>query len=84
MTLEFWTSLIALAVPILISLTKLLLPSIPKVALPILAPILGAALAIVGYYTGLMGESHPLIGALLGAVGVWLREVVDQLKKLGT
>ncbi len=76
-----WQLLIPVLVPVLIAGVKWLLPKIPAVALPILAPVLGAALDIVLHYAGATG-SNGLLGAVLGAAGVGLREVVDQVKKL--
>lgn len=68
-------------VPAVILLIKTLVPRLPKALLPILAPLVGAALEIVGYYSGLTGGSV-VTGAVLGALGVWLREVLDQLKQV--
>ncbi len=75
------TTLIAALTPVLIAGAKALAPAFPRRLIPILAPILGAALEIVGYYAGLTA-GNPLVGALLGAVGVWLRELVDQLRQM--
>jgi hypothetical protein len=78
--LELVQMAIPLLVPILVLIVKAILPKLPKAAPLLLAPILGAALDILTYYIGLGGWS-PLTGALLGALGVFIREVVDQLKK---
>jgi hypothetical protein len=56
-------------------------PKIPKVALPVLAPILGAGLDILLHYAG-SGTGNPVLGSMLGAAGVCVREVLDQVKKL--
>jgi hypothetical protein len=84
---SIWTQLLPLLitglVPLLIALTKLALPMVPKWLPPILAPLLGL---VLGYVESLLtaGNFNPLNMALYGALGVWLREVVDQLKKLAT
>ena len=79
--LSFWQALITFLVPMLIWGTKSLLPKIPKAVLPILAPLLGAGLELIPYLTGISGTGNPVLGAIFGGLGVWLREVVDQLKK---
>ena len=79
--LGFWQAIISFVVPLMIWGSKLLLPKIPKVVLPILAPFLGAGVEILLYLVGASGTSNPILGAILGGLGVWLREVVDQLKK---
>ena len=81
MTIELWQGIIALVVPLLICGVKLLIPKVPKALLPILAPVFGAGLEIVLYSAGASGAANPVAGAILGGLGVWLREVVDQLKK---
>ena len=78
-----YTQLILVLVPILLYGMKLVVPMIPKWLIPILAPILGAALDILNSY--LTGHSlSPMTGAVLGGLGVWLREVIDQVKKAAT
>jgi hypothetical protein len=78
---QWWEALIPVAVPVVIAGVKLALPKIPSVVLPVLAPVLGAALEIVLHYSGLV-DGNGVLGAVLGAAGVGLREVVDQVKKL--
>ena len=68
-------------VPVAIQATKVFLPRLPKVLFPVAAPLLGAGLAILGNYLGVPG-ANPVFGAIGGAVGVWGREVLDQLNKL--
>lgn len=75
-----WTLLIPLIVPIALAGLKYIVPKIPKAALPILAPVLGAAVEIVGHYAGLWA-ADPVKGAIFGALGVFIREVYDQLRK---
>ena len=72
--------LIPLVVPILLWGLKGVVPLIPKFLLPILAPLLGAALEWIGYYAGVT-SGNPVLGAVLGAAGVGLREVIDQIKR---
>ena len=83
MTLASLTSLIPVLTPIVIAAAKWAVPQIPKVALPVVAPVLGAALDIAAYYAGVTATADPARGALLGAAGVWVREVIDQVKKVG-
>lgn len=73
-------ALIPFVVPLLVAVIKGVVPKIPKVALPILAPILGAGLDIVLQFTG--GGTSLIWGAVLGAAGVGLREAIDQIRKL--
>lgn len=74
-------AVIPVATPILISLIRWAAPKTPKVALPILAPLLGATLDIVIYLAG--GQTQgTLSAALLGMAGVCVREAVDQATKL--
>lgn len=73
-------ALIPILVPLLVWGVRSILPKIPKAALPILSPILGALLdALLAYIAG--GQWSPIAGAALGAAGVGLREIVDQLNK---
>lgn len=78
-----WLNLIIAAiVPVVLAGVKTLVPKIPSVALPFLAPAVGLALAqIEAWVTG-----HPaklLIGAVMGGLGVALREMLDQARKNG-
>jgi hypothetical protein len=67
-------------VPLLIALTKNFLPLIPSWVLPILAPILGIVLTWIQTMVPGAG-GNVIVGAVMGGLGVWLREVIDQLKK---
>lgn len=58
-----------------VAAVKKILPRVPKVVLPVLAPVAGVAIALATGYTDAQG------GALLGAAGVAVREVYDQVKK---
>jgi hypothetical protein len=72
--------LIAVLVPIAVAAFKKLLPSVPSWALPLLAPVLGAAGdLLLGLLAGV--PSNGAVGALAGLAGVGVREVVDQAKK---
>lgn len=81
MPLDLFHSLIPVLVPLLIALAKWGVPRVPKVWLPILAPILGAGVDVLAYVVGLQDAANPVLGAVLGAVGIALREILDQLKK---
>ena len=67
--------LIPIVVPLVLAGLKRLAPSLPSWLLPVLAPFLGALSA------GLSGVTDVGTGAVLGAAGVGLREVVDQSRK---
>lgn len=72
--------LIALVVPVIVAAFKKMLPKVPSWALPLLAPILGAAGdAILAVLAGVPMTGWQ--GALAGLAGVGVREVVDQTKK---
>ena len=71
---------IPVVVPTLIMLLKMAVPAVPKVALPIVAPLLGALIDI-GLSLAMGQSTNPFIGAVLGSAGTGLREIVDQLKK---
>jgi hypothetical protein len=71
-------SLIPVLVPVILALLKHFLPRLPKLWLPILAPVLGAAIEALA--SGEFGAGTSL-GAALGAAGVGLREILDQLRK---
>lgn len=77
---NWFDGLIPLLAPALIALVKVFVPRIPKALLPWLAPLLGAAVDWVGQLAGL-SAGNPVMGALLGAAGVAVREAVDQAKK---
>jgi hypothetical protein len=79
-TVSAWVALIPLAVPVVIMLLKTFVPNIPSVALPILAPLLGAGADIALHYAGL-STLGPTWGAMLGSAGVGLREIGDQIRQ---
>ncbi len=86
MTVEMgkWTPLIIIIAPMIVGLCKMYAPvlmeKIPKLWIPLVVALIGV---LLGYIDSLNGGSgmHPLIGAAMGAIGLWLREFVDQLKK---
>ena len=67
------------AVPLSIAGLKAL-TNPPTWLLPVLAPVLGATADLISAYVANTAP-NPVLGAALGGLGVWLREVVDQLKK---
>ena len=67
--------LIPIVVPLVLAGLKRLAPSLPSLLLPVLAPFLGALSA------GLTVVTDLGTGAVLGAAGVGVREVVDQSRK---
>lgn len=68
------------AIPFLIWGVKKALPSIPSMLIPILATALGVLVEVIN--KAMTGTDHGLIvGALLGAAAVGVREILDQTKK---
>jgi hypothetical protein len=68
-------------VPVLIALEAKFTAKIPSWLKPILATVLGSLIDLANHYiTG--ATFSPATGAALGAAGVGLREVVDQLKQM--
>ena len=74
-------AIIPILTPMIIAVIKWGAPKIPKAILPVLCPIIGAALDIVGYYAGITPGTG-IAGAVLGASGLWLRELIDQVGKV--
>jgi hypothetical protein len=82
-------AIIAVLTPVVIAGIKWVIVTfemkVPKALLPTLAPVVGAvleaALNAVSQVTGLPGLPPGLSGVILGAVGNWLREFVDQWKQ---
>lgn len=76
-----WVNLlIAGMTPVVIAGIKKLVPNVPSFALPFAAPVVGVLLTQVQAFAS--GHSANLIvGAVAGAVGLYLREVVDQSKQ---
>lgn len=71
-------ALIPVIVPAILAVAKFFIPHLPKVSLPILAIVLGAAAEFALSHT--VG-ANTVLGAILGSAGVGLRELVDQLRK---
>lgn len=70
-------------VPLLIAGVKQVLPKIPRSVLPVLGPILGAAIDIINHYaTG--AATNTWAALALGAAGVGVREIYDQVKRAAT
>lgn len=72
--------LIAVVVPLAIGAFKKLIPSIPTMFLPIIAPVLGALLDLGLAYLASIPATG-LAGALAGLAGVGVREIKDQATK---
>ena len=74
------TYLTPMLVPLVLAGAKKAIASLPSWLIPILAPILGAVLDVLNaQLTGFSGGG--MLGAILGAAGVGLREIIDQIKK---
>ena len=74
------TVLTPLVVPLLVVIVKKLQAFLPGWLLPIVATVIGIGLdALNGLVTG--QSLGPVWGGALGAAGVAVREVVDQLKR---
>lgn len=58
------------------------IPSIPRVALPILAAVLPLGVALLNNYIG-GHQFSPLVAAALGAAATWLREIVNTISEHG-
>ncbi len=72
-------TLIPLVVPMLVAAAKTAFSNLPPVFLPILATILGA---VLNYILVLTNQPHTnlLVAAILGASGIGVRELYDQIK----
>lgn len=75
-----WSYAIAVVTPLIIAGVKKLVPTVPKVLLPCLAPFVGLA---VGFGMNALTQANLgwLDMAQLGALGVFVRELVDQSVK---
>lgn len=72
--------LITVLTPLIVAGIKLLIPKIPKVALPWIAPAVGVLLDMLSHYT-LGADMNVWLAAGAGLAGVGLRELADQSKK---
>lgn len=71
---------LVIVVPLVITALKMLVPKIPSSWLPVIAPLLGTlGDGLTSYFTG--NAPNPALGALYGAAGVGIREVIDQIKQ---
>lgn len=72
--------LLVVLIPLLISQGKKLLGDRAQWLIPASAPVLGA---LVDFLQSLVTNTSlgPTQAAVMGALGVWLREIVDQLRK---
>jgi hypothetical protein len=75
-----YLSLIPVLVPVAIALLKALFAKLPSRWLPVLAPIIGGVIEGAMAVSGLVDNTSG-IGVVLGAAGVGLRELLDQLRK---
>ena len=77
---RFVLMLIPVLVPMILGLAKAEVPKLPSWILPILAPALGA---LIDWLTSLATGTtpNPIASAVLGAAGVGLREVYDQVRQ---
>lgn len=81
-TLSWQQAAIAIITPLIIAGVKMLVPRIPRAWLPVIAPVVGCALDVIAHFaTG--SALNPTVALVLGAAGVGLREVVDQVKQAG-
>ena len=76
------TLLTPIVVPFLVWAIRMVLPKIPRVALPILAMGLGSAIQWLSTLAGNVAD--PVAGALLGLAAVGAREIVNTLQQHGT
>lgn len=73
------TALTPVVVPLAVAAVKPLLAQLPKVAVPFVAIVLGAAIDLVNAFV--TGNAPGLAwGAALGAAGIGVREVLDQAR----
>lgn len=79
-TVELGKLLIAVIVPLIVAGAKAVMPHIPSAFLPPLAIALGALADYVGALLGAW-QGNIIVGLALGAAGIGVREVADQLKQ---
>lgn len=80
---QFVVAITPVVTTILVFLIRLLIPKIPRIALPIISVALPVAASY--FYSFVEGGTFtPLVAALLGAAAVWLREVVNTWTEHGT
>lgn len=78
--ITIWQALIPILAPIVAGAIKRFTPKLPRWIVPIIPVALGALADFIMSRAGL-SEGNGLMGAILGAAGVFVREVSDQTKK---
>jgi hypothetical protein len=76
-----FTPLIITLIPILVALSKQIIPARYAVLYPMLATVLGPVLDYASTWLSAQ-PANPGRGLLMGMAAVALREIVDQLRKL--
>lgn len=76
------TALAPIVLPFVVYGVRLVLPKIPRVALPVVAMALGFGVNLLASYIA-GHEFSPLIGAALGAASVWVREIANTVSEHG-
>ena len=80
--LQALSALVPIVTVVVVYYVKLLVPKIPRVALPIVAALLPMGVAFFTNY--IAGHTFdPFVALLLGAAATWLREVVNTLNEHG-
>ena len=82
----FGVNVVQALVPVVTALAiwggRALLVKTPRVVIPIVAVVLGTLLdLLMTYISG--GAFNPVVGAMLGALAVWLRELVNTYAEHG-
>jgi len=82
----FGVNLIQVIIPVVttlaIALGREVVTKVPRAAIPIVAVALATGLDfLVAFASG--GAFNPVVGALLGAASVWLRELVSTISEHG-
>ena len=77
---QFIAAVTPVVTTILVYVIRLLIPKIPRVALPVVAMLLPVA-ASWFYSFASNGTFTPVYAALLGAAAVWLREIVNTFQQ---
>lgn len=78
LALTWQQALIPVLTPLIIAGVKMLLPRIPKMWLPLAAPVVGLLIDLVSHFA-LQTELSPMAALALGAAGVGLREAQKQV-----
>lgn len=76
-----WNALVVAVVPLIVAGIKKLAPKIPSVVWPLAAVLVGVASNWLAAKAGVLPQSGWALGALCGAAGIGLREIVDQVKQ---